>query len=238
MNKTEDSDRVPYAYKFTQNNHYDHASMPLDIAKLIFTDPRLTHQEWGRILRVCKTWNRLLLSDELGTKMLERCGIAQYEETWLKTYHVWLTKQVYIVVDCSQSMLDHSELVDNIVLQIAVKIFNKKLKNGVRLGLFGLDFVFTRVFSEPELKSLLPIEDLKPVLALTRDYIRTRHSNMIPILNEIYYRFITEDLKNETDIHIITDGGFHDANETKKFIEAYFKKTEYISTHFYRVGMG
>lgn len=65
----------------------------------------LSFQEIARCSLVCKNWNKLAKNPLNGNRFLQAAGLEQKEnESWIRTYSIWLNSNFLIFLDKSNSM--------------------------------------------------------------------------------------------------------------------------------------
>lgn len=78
---------------------------PEDIINLILKGNYLHFEDIVRMGDVCRFWRRMALDNSVGTPLLNKAGLQPKEdETWIRTYSIWLNTNIFIVLDISGSM--------------------------------------------------------------------------------------------------------------------------------------
>lgn len=174
---------------------------------------------------VCKQWHRILSSDIFGSLMLINAGLTSREGlSCLKTYHLWLKTETYIMLDCSDSMDKFTAMSMALVKEIAEKVFQNQWFRGVKLGIFSGRYHFRTFYGKEELETFLV--NLNTIIDQQR--LNTKQSKVIPLLDKFYYQIdIPQRTRNtkapEALMHLITDCALNELGNVSNWVA---RKTE------------
>lgn len=215
---------------FVNYNQYDYVSMPMDIAFLIFTDLCGKFEDWRNLPLVCKHWKQIFSSEKFAEAILTQEGITKKFPTWFKTYHVWLTTRMYILLDCSASMRGIKEF-DDQVHTLVMNILSQKTCVEANIGLFANGYFLKKFDSDTNLENILATIEQ----TISENKISTSSTEVLPIMGKIHDE-ITEAKQLHTDIHIISDWDFDSYENVIKFMEEKLLVAKNITTQCYQIG--
>jgi hypothetical protein len=186
--------------------------MPMDIICRIFAC--LPVNKYYEMNLVCRQWHNVLTSEAFGSVLLIRDGVTKKADiTCLKTYHLWMKNETYIMLDCSNSMDTNgfSSKALTLVQEIAEKVFQNQWIHGVNLGIFSGSYRYEPFYTNEELAKYLA--DLDVYLRKYR--IDTSKTKVVPLLDR-FYKFIDMpegtrySPKPDAFMHLISDCGFNE----------------------------
>jgi F-box-like len=207
--------------------------LPTELYFNIFSDSVLFFQDLHSISQVCKSWNTVFINESFGSILLKREGLKKIkpQDTWVKTYLVWLKTQTFILLDCSASMPKISKKnVEELVKKKASEAFKNRWLKGVNLGVFANEYHLEHYDSQSKL-----IDFIRNIDMNLEGFDKT-NSLILPLLKDVNTRIPRKDKAIKTFIHIISDCEFYQSNEFLDYIKKILLIGKNLSINFYKVG--
>ncbi len=216
--------------------HVDYFStLPPELVFIILNDSIITFRNLKTVAWTCKSLYRIITSKEFGTPFMRSKNLKiKDDESWVKTYRLWLQTNCYILLDCSLSMDQFSrQNVYAVVNEIAQEVFRNKWWRGVTVGCFSDRFDFVNFAGMSQLNDFLHNIDEH----LKQSRIKRSSTDILSVLTEVYDRINSQMLKKatESEVHVITDCNFADSKAVVDYIKGTPCKKS-LEITFYRFG--